>query len=59
MMKQTTAVGHLYVRPVQTITCHVNPPFEADIGCHVGSQLEKSGSVANEISKSRRMCLII
>ena len=39
--------------------CHVNLPIETDIGCHVGCLLEKSGSVTNRTSKSRRMCLII
>jgi len=57
MTKQTTAVAHLYVRPAQTITFHVNPPIDTEFDYCVCSLLQKSGSLAKGTNKSRRMFL--
>jgi hypothetical protein len=53
--KQTKAVGRLYVRPALTITHLFNLPVEADFGYHVGSLLQKYGSLSNRTNKSGRM----
>jgi len=56
-MKQTTGVCCSYVRPAPTITHLVNLPIEANFVYHVGSLLQKSGSLANGTNKSRRISL--